>query len=129
MEYYIVYIPQQDNKTIITKDERDKYLERLKNYRPKLTIDYSDDNLPTYDLDREIDDWSVEEAKDALTNAKKVNVRLKNNGSFVNEAYKDYRENKWELDSWFEDFDDLAKTEGEVIELLMQYAAEKKGKK
>ena len=113
MEQYIVYIPQQNNKTIITKEERDNYLERLNNYRSKLTIDYSDDNLPTYDLDREIDDWSVKKKKNALIHAKKVNVKLNENDSFTDEVYKDYRENKWELDRWFEDFDDVAKREAD----------------
>ena len=105
MECYIVYIPQADINAIITKDELDSYVKKLNEFDKSLTVDYSDDTLPFYCLDRELDTFEVQDALSQLKCAKKVNVRLsKNKKTFTNYAYNEYKENNWWLDKWVDDF-------------------------
>jgi hypothetical protein len=107
MKQYIVYVPQIESYTIITEEERDEYLKKLKKFSPKLTIDYGDDELPFYDLDRRIDEFTVSEATGNLKNAYFVEVEETAFGeeeTLAKRAYKDYRGNKWALDAWFKDF-------------------------
>ena len=85
MECYIVYIPQADINAIITKNELDGYVKKLNEFDKSLTVDYSDDTLPFYCLDRELDTFEVRDALFQLKCAEKVNVRLsktKNCGNF-----------------------------------------------
>lgn len=105
MECYIVYIPQADINAIITKNELDGYVKKLNEFDKSLTVDYSDDTLPFYCLDRELDTFEVRDALFQLKCAEKVNVRLsKTKKTFTNYAYNEYKENNWWLDKWIDDF-------------------------
>ena len=107
---FIVSVPQSDylSEALITAEERKSYLERLTHLDDDLTIDYSDDNLPFYDLDRQIDDFSVKEAKDLLENAVATDdfdeEKLKNN-KFLEKSYKKMINAKSLIDDWFDDFE------------------------
>lgn len=104
-ECYIVYIPQDEVSAIITKEERDNYIKKLNEFDKSLTVDYSDDTLPFYSIERELDNFEVRDALFRLKCAEKVSVRLsKTKKTFTNYAYNDYKENNWWLDKWIDDF-------------------------
>jgi hypothetical protein len=52
--YYLVHVPQSHylHAARLTEEERKNYVERLEKYDEDVTINYADDNLPFYDLDR-----------------------------------------------------------------------------
>ena len=112
MVCYVVYIPQDDVSAIITKEERDDYIKKLNEFDKSLTVDYSDDTLPFYCIEREVDTFEVRDALFQLKCAKKFNVRLsKNKNAFINYAYNEYRENNWWLDKWVNDFNTVLELE------------------
>ena len=103
---------EQGHTARLTEEERKNYLERLENYDENLTIDYSDDNLPFYNLDREIDDFSVKDAKELLTNAEQVDEidpSLIVNQKWIQEEYKKQLDAKSLVNDWFADFDEVLK--------------------
>lgn len=111
---YLVHVPQSDylHTARLTEKERNKYLKRLEKYDENLTIDYSDDNLPFYDLDREIDDFSVKDAKELLTNAEQVDEidpSLIVNQKWIKEEYNKQLDAKSLVADWFSDFDEVLK--------------------
>ena len=109
---YLVHIPQSDylHTARITEEERKNYLERLEKYDEGLTIDYSNDDLPFYDLDRQIDDFSVKDAKFYLTTAEavdEVDPSSVVNQKWVKEEYEKQLSAKSLVDDWFNDFDEV----------------------
>lgn len=111
---YLVHVPQSDylHTARLTEEERKNYLERLEKYDENLTIDYSDDNLPFYNLDREIDDFSVKDAKELLTNAEQVDEidpSLIVNQKWIKEEYNKQLDAKSLVADWFSDFDEVLK--------------------
>lgn len=109
---YLVHVPQSDylHTARLTEEELKNYLERLEKYDENLLIDYSDDNLPFYNLDREIDDFSVKDAKQFLTNAEKVDEidpSLIANQKWIKEEYEKQLNAKSLVEDWFRDFDEV----------------------
>lgn len=114
---YLVHIPQSKTgiEALITSEQRDEYLKRLEEYDETLTIDYSDDsdeNQDFYDFDREIDDFSVKDAKHWLTIAQEseeVEPEILDKQQWIKEMYDQMKSNKTWIDEWFEGFDTMKK--------------------
>jgi hypothetical protein len=109
---YLVHIPQSDylHTARITAEEREEYLKRLESFDEDLIIDYSDDNLPFYDLDRQIDDFSVKDAKHFLTIAEAVedlDPKVIESQKWIQEELKKQQSARSLLNDWFVDFEEV----------------------
>ena len=112
---YLVRIPQSRTgiEALITSEQRDEYMKRLEEYDENLTIDYSDDsdeNQEFYDLDREIDEFTVKNAKACLRHAKEsedVEPEILEKHKWIKETYEQMKSNKSWIDDWFEAFDKI----------------------
>jgi hypothetical protein len=109
--YYIVRIPQEDYAfSILTAEERDSYIRKLEEYDEDLTVDYSDDSLPFYNLDRKIDGFTVKEAINYLKVAEEIrdeDIGKYGKGTLAGWARKLLEDNKWWFDRWLEDFEEV----------------------
>lgn len=112
---YLVSIPQSRTgiEALITSEQRDEYMKHLEEYDENLTIDYSDDseeNEEFYDFDREIDEFTVKNAKACLRLAKEsedVEPEILEKHSWIKKMYEQMKSNKTWIDDWFEAFDKI----------------------
>ena len=107
MKMYAVYLQQDNDYCLITKEERDEHLQLLKKYDKDLTVDYSDGDAPFYNSERLIDEFSVSDAIDDLKKAKVIEVNddvTKQKNTLENFAYTRYRSHQDRINIWFMDF-------------------------
>ena len=126
---YLVNIPQSKTgiEALITSEQRDEYLKRLEEFDEDLTIDYSDDsegNEEFYDFDREIDTFSVKDAKACLNNAEEseeVEAEILAKHKWIKRTYEQMMSNKTWIDDWFEAFTTIRNNKKWIDKLCESY--------